>query len=169
MVSVLATLTGTSINPLGLHTDSADLTFLQMTMRAIIVFFWGIFIIRLGDGRLLGRNAGFDMLLVVALGSVLSRGINGQSAFFPTLGVSGVLVLLHHLLAWLAAYSDRVSRILKGVPRILVSQGHPNQREMHRSKITKDDLEENLRLNGNVGRLANVAEARLERNGNISV
>jgi uncharacterized membrane protein YcaP (DUF421 family) len=165
----LASLAAAMAGLLGLHTDPANLTFLQMSGRGVVVFLWGIFIVRLGDRRLLGRNAGFDVLLVVVLGSVLSRGVNGQSAFFPTLGVSGVLVLLHHSLAWIAARSDAASRALKGTPRTLVSNGRLRHGEMRRSKITADDLEENLRLNGNASNVAAVREARLERNGNISV
>src|SRR5882757_9766163 len=83
---------------LGLQVPSADLNFWQMAARTVVVFIWGVVIVRLGDRRLLGKNAGFDVLLVVVLGSVLSRGINGQAAFGPTLGVSALLVLLHHLL-----------------------------------------------------------------------
>jgi uncharacterized membrane protein YcaP (DUF421 family) len=40
---------------------------------------------------------------------------------------------------------------------------------MGRSKITNDDLDENLRLHGNIASPADVAEARLERNGAVSV
>ncbi len=40
---------------------------------------------------------------------------------------------------------------------------------MVEAKITPDDLEASLRLNGNVFRLEEVAEARRERSGAISV
>ncbi|MDB6092484.1 MAG: putative rane protein [Verrucomicrobia bacterium] len=154
---------------LGLHRDSADLTFGQMSLRALVVFLWGIVIVRCGDRRLLGRNAGFDVLLVVILGSVLSRGINGQAAFFPTLGVCAVLVFLHHLLAFATLHSDGFSRLVKGTPRTLVRNGEADREEMRRTKFTPDDLDENLRLNGNVSDPAQVREARLERNGTVSV
>jgi uncharacterized membrane protein YcaP (DUF421 family) len=154
---------------LGLRVAPTDLTLMQMMLRATLVFVWGIIIVRLGDRRLLGRNAGFDMLLVVILGSVLSRAINGQSAFFPTLGVSGFLVLLHHLVAWLASRSDRFSKWVKGLPQLLVVDGEVREKELKRSRFTTEDLEENLRLNGNVGSVRQVRCARLERNGSVSV
>mgnify|MGYP001556992334 FL=1 len=37
------------------------------------------------------------------------------------------------------------------------------------SRISPDDLDENLRLNGNVSEIREIKEARLERNGTISV
>jgi uncharacterized membrane protein YcaP (DUF421 family) len=35
--------------------------------------------------------------------------------------------------------------------------------------MTRDGVEENLRMNGNVRHLSEVAEARLERDGQVSV
>ena len=40
---------------------------------------------------------------------------------------------------------------------------------MRRSKVTEADLYESLRVRGSVSSLADVKEARLERNGEISV
>ena len=109
------------------------------------------------------------IMVAVVLGSVLSRAINGQSAFFPTLGVSALLVALHHLLATLAFHSHGLSQLVKGRARVLVRDGKIDPDAMRRSKITHDDLDENLRLHGNIRQLEHVAEARLERNGSVSV
>src|SRR3954466_8183222 len=87
---------------LGLHVSAADLTLAQMSARAMVVFVAGLIIVRAADRRFLGRNAGFDVLLAVVLGSVLSRGINGQANFFPTLGASVLLVILHRVVSMLA-------------------------------------------------------------------
>jgi uncharacterized membrane protein YcaP (DUF421 family) len=169
MDDLLATFAGVGDRVLGLDVSPADLTFLQMASRVLIVFIWGILIVRLGDRRLLGRNAGFDMLVVVILGSVLSRAVNGQAPFFTTLGACGLLVLFHHALAAAASRSSLVSRWVKGSPRTLVRNGEIDRSELRRSKITRDDLDENLRLNGNVSDLKKIREARLERNGAVSV
>lgn len=69
---------------LGLHRAASDLTFLNMALRTVIVFAAGIVFLRLGARRELGRYAGFDIVMMVILGSVLSRGIIGQSPFFAT-------------------------------------------------------------------------------------
>ena len=154
---------------LGLHVAPGDLSLLQLTARCLVVFLWGIVIVRFGDRRLLGRNAGFDVLLLVILGSVLSRAINGQAPFFRTLGVSAALVLFHHLLAVATSRWSWLSRVVKGNPRLLVVDGKILNEELRRARVTLDDLEENLRLNGNVAHAQQVVEARLERNGTVSV
>jgi uncharacterized membrane protein YcaP (DUF421 family) len=154
---------------LGLNLGPSELDFDHMAWRGVIVFFFAILLVRLGARRLLAHNAGFDIVVAIILGSVLSRAINGESAFFPTLGVSALLVLLHHVLATLTFHSHWLSQIVKGRARVLVREGKVDREQMCRSKITHDDLDENLRLHGNVSSLAQVAEARLERNGAVSV
>ena len=154
---------------LGLGVQAGDLQFGHMAARAFIVFTVGVGLARVADRRMLGHSAGFDIMLLVVLGSVLSRGINGQAAFFPTLGASVVLVVLHHIVATAALRSHWFSKLLKGSPRTLVRDGKIDRAELRRSKITVDDLDENLRLNGGVKDAGEVAEARLERNGTVSV
>ncbi|MDB6167393.1 MAG: putative rane protein [Verrucomicrobia bacterium] len=154
---------------LGLHVSASDLTSLQMAARTAVVFLFGVALVRLADRRFLGRNAGFDVLLGVVLGSVLSRGINGQASFFPTLGASALLIVLHRILGAAACHSEAVSRLLKGRARTLVNDGRVDHAELTRCRLSAEDLDENLRVNGNVSRTQDVAEARLERNGQVSV
>lgn len=154
---------------LGLHVQSKDLEFGQMAARAFVVFVFAIILARLADRRFMGRSACYDFMLAVILGSVLSRGINGQASFFPTLGASALLVLFHRLVGMIAFRSHRFSEWVKGTERVLVREGKVDHREMSRGDITIDDLWENLRVNGGIADLADVREARLERNGQISV
>jgi uncharacterized membrane protein YcaP (DUF421 family) len=154
---------------LGLHVAPQDLGYTQIAGRSVVVFGFGVLLVRLADRRFLGRNAGFDVLLGVVLGSVLSRAINGQASFLPTLFGSALLVFLHRLLSTLAFHSHAIAWLVKGAARTLVRDGKVDTDELRGSKFSEEDLEENLRLNGNLARVAQVAEARLERNGQISV
>ena len=154
---------------LGLNLQASDLHFSHMAARSLIVFTFAVLLARVGNRRMLGHSAGFDIMVAIILGSVLSRGINGQAAFFPSLGASALLVLLHHIMAKLSCHFHWFSLLVKGRPKTLIRAGKPDPVEMRRCSITHDDLDENLRLSGNIARPAEVAEARLERNGNISV
>ena len=154
---------------LGLHVAPENLTLLQMVARTVVVFIFGVILVRVADRRFLGRSAGFDMLLGVVLGSVLSRAINGSAAFFPTLAACAVLVGLHHVLGTLTCRFHFFSDLVKGNAQVLVRNGRTDPAAMRANKISSDDLEENLRLNGNVAHAGEVGEARLERNGQVSV
>ena len=154
---------------LGLSLDATELEFSHMAWRAFVVFCVAVLLTRLGARRLFSHGAGFDIMVAVVLGSVLSRAINGQAAFLPTLGASALLVALHHVLATLTFQAHWLSVLVKGRPHVLVRNGQVDREQMRRTKITDDDLDENLRLHGNAGELSEVAEARLERNGSVSV
>jgi uncharacterized membrane protein YcaP (DUF421 family) len=154
---------------LGLSLQAKELHLSHMAARTFVVFCFAVFLARVCNRRILGHTAGFDIMAAIILGSVLSRGINGQASFFPTLGASVLLVVLHTIMAKLAFRFHGFSELVKGKPKTLIRDGKPDQREMARTSITRDDLDENLRLSGNVDDCARVAEARLERNGSISV
>lgn len=154
---------------LGLHTSPAELSFTQMAARGVIVLLTTLVMVRCAGRRFLGRSAGFDVVLAIILGSVVSRAINGQAAFFPTLGAGFVLVFLHRLLAIISCRSHLISRLLKGRDRLLIRDGKIDYEALRGADFSEDDLLEHLRLRGNVASPQEVAEARLERNGQISV
>src|SRR5580765_1257565 len=109
---------------LGLGAQPKDLTFLQISLRGIIVFLATLAMIRIGDKRALARKTAFDAVLIVILASVLSRAINGSAAFFATLGGSVVIVLLHRLFAWIACYSHGFGVLIKGQPDVIIENGN---------------------------------------------
>jgi uncharacterized membrane protein YcaP (DUF421 family) len=154
---------------LGLGLEASELGVGHMLVRTLVVFSFAVILFRMADRRFLGRNAGYDVMLGVVLGSVLSRAINGSAAFFPTLAASAALVGLHHLLSTIAFHSHTWSRLLKGSPRMLVSDGNIDRDELRRNKLTDEDLDESLRLHGQEIGTDDVREARIERNGEISV
>jgi len=154
---------------LGLNLSATKLEFRHMAWRTLVVFVVAVFVVRAGARRFLSRAAGFDIIVAIVLGSVLSRGINGEAAFFPSLGASLLLVALHHVLATLAFRWHWFSVLAKGQAITLVREGAVDRRAMAQAKITDDDLDESLRLNGNLEGTSDVAEARLERNGTVSV
>jgi uncharacterized membrane protein YcaP (DUF421 family) len=153
---------------LGLSVEPKNLTFVQISLRGIIVFIATLAMVRLGHKRSLSHKTPFDAVLLVILASVLSRAINGSAAFFATLGGGVVLVLLHRLFAHLAYYSHGFGILVKGKPDIIVREGECDFRMMRRNHISTHDLEEDMRLDANLDDLSKVRLARVERSGNIS-
>ena len=156
-------------NMLGLGSQASQLGILQMSMRAVVIFLATLVLVRLGEKRFLGKNAAFDVILGVILGSVVSRGINGSAAFLPTIAAGFVLVSLHWLLAVLGFYSRPFGDLIKGRPRLLVKDGVTDGEALQKSHVSEDDLLEALRVEGMVAQVDQVYEARLEPSGNISV
>jgi uncharacterized membrane protein YcaP (DUF421 family) len=153
---------------LGLGVDTKELTFLQISLRGIIVFLLTLLMVRLSSKRSLAEKTAFDAVLIVILASVLARAINGSAPFFGTLGGGFVLVILHRWFAWLACRSHAFGKIIKGRPAIVVQNGGLARKMMHRNLISEHDLEEDLRLSAKTEDLSQIRIARLERSGDIS-
>jgi uncharacterized membrane protein YcaP (DUF421 family) len=153
---------------LGLSVEPRNLTFVQISLRGIIVFLATLAMVRLGHKRWLSHKTPFDAVLLVILASVLSRAINGSSAFFATIGGGVVLVLIHRLFAYFAFYSHGFGILVKGKPDIIVHDGECDFPVMRQNHVSIHDLEEDMRLNAHLDDLSKVRVARIERSGDIS-
>lgn len=146
-----------------------DLTVLQMTLRVFVVYPFLLALVRLGDKRFLGEISAFDFVLAIVIGSVASRAVSGNAAFWPSLAAAVAFVVLHRAIGLIAFRNDRVASWVKGSPRILVRDGEPDLEQMRKAAIGRSDLESALRRRGDGIEIEGVAIACLERNGEISV
>jgi len=153
---------------LGISTEPRELTFLQVAIRGVIIFIATLVMVRLSSKRSLAEKTAFDAVLVVIIGSMLSRAINGSAAFFPTLGSGFVLVLLHRLFGLTAYYSHAFGILLKGKPVVLLQNGRLQRKNMLWNHISEHDLEEDMRLEAKTEDLSRIKIARVERSGDIS-
>lgn len=153
---------------LGLDAQPKDLTFVQISLRGVIVFLATLIMIRFGHKRSLARKTAFDAVLLIILAAILSRAINGSAAFFATLGGGLVLVLLHRLLALIAFHSHRFGILIKGQADLIVDDGKFVLGAMHRNHISTHDVEEDMRLSMHSDDISKVKKARVERSGDIS-
>jgi uncharacterized membrane protein YcaP (DUF421 family) len=153
---------------LGISTQPKELTFLQVSVRGVVVFIATLVMVRLSSKRSLAEKTAFDAVLVVIIGSMLSRAINGSAPFLPTLGSGFVLVLLHRLFGITAYYSHAFGILLKGKPAVLVQNGTLQHKNMLWNHISEHDLQEDMRLEAKTEDLSKIRTARVERSGDIS-
>jgi len=153
---------------LGIGTEPRNLTFLQVSVRGVIVFIATLVMVRLGSKRSLAEKTAFDAVFIVIIGSMLARAINGSEAFFPTLGTGFVLVLLHRLFGLAAYYSHTFGILVKGEPVVLVRDGKLQRKKMLWEHISQHDLQEDMRLEAKTEDVSKIQVARLERSGDIS-
>jgi len=153
---------------LGLGLDDKDLNTAHMAVRAIVVYIVTVAMVRLGKKRFMGRTTAFDVILGIMLGSIVSRAITGNAPFFPALVAAAVLLAMHSLFSWVAMHWHGFGAAIKGHSQVIVCDGEIDRREMRRAHMTERDLWEDLR-GKSISRLEEVAEARLERNGGLSV
>jgi uncharacterized membrane protein YcaP (DUF421 family) len=140
-----------------------------MSMRAAIVFALTLTYVRLGNKRFLGRRSAFDFVLAIILGSVMSRAINGQAPFGPTLAAGAALLGLHWMLGAMALRWPALGSLVKGRPRLLVKDGRFIEEEARKSHISETELLEDLRSEAHIDSIEDVQAAYLECNGKIGV
>src|SRR5215831_11046179 len=64
--------------------EGKDLDCLQMSCRAVVAFFITLVLIRMAGIRTFGKKSAFDNVIIIMLGSILSRVVVGASPFIPT-------------------------------------------------------------------------------------
>lgn len=146
-----------------------DLTPLQMSARAIVIFIAGLVLIRIAGRRAFGQKTPFDSVISILLGAILSRAVVGASPFIATVVASTAIVVMHRLFATLGFYSDAFGKLVKGESKILYKDGKMHKDHMRTCMITKKDMEESVRLNSNLQFIEEAAEVYAERDGQISV
>ena len=146
-----------------------ELGVLQMSARAFLMFFIALILVRISGRRSFGAGSPFDNIVVIMLGAILSRGVVGASPLVSTIGAGIVICVVHRLLAILAARSHTAGRYLKGGHGLLYKNGELNKKAMQRFNLSVGDVEQGVRLAGNVGSLEEVREVWMERSGQISV
>ena len=144
------------------------LTWWQMSARAVLVFTYGILLVRFGGTRVFGKGAAFDIILSVIIGSNLSRALTGNAAIWEVLITTTLLVLLHWLVAEIAYRNKAFATLVKGKPQVLIRDGKVNERVRFAENIGDRDIEAALRSSG-VERVEDVRKAVLERDGSINV
>lgn len=148
--------------------DTPHIAWWQMSIRAGIIFVYAILLYRLIPRRSFSNLSAQDMVLTVVLGSSLSRALTGNAPLLPTIVATGLLVILYVGVTSLAPHSMIVSRLVKGRPITLVRNGEVDIEAFREAHFGENDITELLRLNG-LRDLSEVKEARLERNGQVSV
>lgn len=154
---------------LGVGQEPKNLTFGQIAIRGIIVFVITLIMVRLGDKRFLSKKTAFDAILGLILASMLARTVNGSAAFWPTLGGGFVLVGLHRLIALASRRWHKFGMLVKGTSDIVVRDGQIVAAGMRRNDLSEHDLQEDMRLKGQLDDVSKIKVAYAERNGQISI
>lgn len=143
-------------------------TWWQECTRTVVVFCYGLAVVRLAGRRVFGKWSALDFIVSIIVGSSLSRAITGSAALEGTLASTTLIMLLHWVLAHAAARSERLSKIIEGAPLPLVREGQADPAAFLRGSISRRDLEEALRQSG-VEHIDDTRLIVLEPSGQITV
>lgn len=141
---------------------------MDIILRASVMFFIMYTLLRMLGKRELSQVTPFELVLLIVMGDLVQQGIthNDLSMTGATLAIA-TIAFWALTLSWITYLSPRAERMLEGVPRVLVRNGEIVEPNMRRDRITRAELEIEMRLAG-IARVTDVSWAILEPNGKIS-
>jgi uncharacterized membrane protein YcaP (DUF421 family) len=143
----------------------------QECARAILIFIYGLVLLKLSGKRTFGRWSALDIIVSIVVGSMLGRAITGNAPLPGTLAASAVLVGLHVLVAHAVARFPGLALLVEGRPTLLIRNGKIDHHARVASMISESDIDEALRQEGidADSEIDKVQAMRLEPNGKFSV
>jgi uncharacterized membrane protein YcaP (DUF421 family) len=148
--------------------EGENLTALQMSVRAAVLFIITLVLIRAGGVRIFGRRSSYDVIIMITMGAILARCIVGASPFLPTVCAAIVMIAIHRFLGWLVLKSPVMESLIKGKPDLIYKDGEIMYENLKRASLTTTDLFESLHLETKQDSLEKVEKAFIETNGRIS-
>ncbi|HEX4738005.1 MAG TPA: hypothetical protein VH331_10645 [Allosphingosinicella sp.] len=128
--------------------DHGSLTMAQECARAVLIFAFGLLLVRIAGRRVFGKWSALDIIVSIIIGSNLSRTLTGNAPLWGTLVASTLLMGLHWLLALAAARWSAVSHVLEGRSIELGADGSVADDVRVRHAVSEADLNQALRSKG---------------------
>jgi len=143
---------------------------MDAVVRGLAIYFTLLVIIRLSGRRTLAQMTPFDLVIVLVISETTQQAMLGED-FSITNAVLLILTLFTTdiALSYLKSWSPRVSRVIDGVPTVLVSHGVYNERALRGCRIDEEDVMEAARTQQGLENLSDIKFAILEVSGNISI
>ena len=141
---------------------------MDVVLRAVVIYVLVFAFTRIVGRRELSALQPFDFILLVVIGDLIQSGVTQSD-----LSVTGALLVVCTIgilqvgLSYLSYRFRRMRPVLQGEPIVLVENGQLIDRNMHRERLTLDDLAEKARLS-EIENLDEIKWAVLETNGDIS-
>ena len=138
-------------------------------LRACVVYFVLLVMIRASGKRTMGQFTPFDMLLVVLLGNAVQNALLGEdTSVAGGLLLAATLISLNWVVGFVSARSQKVEAMIEGSPVLLARNGEIYREVLRRELISRADFDKALREAG-CEDVDEVKLAVLETNGHITI
>lgn len=134
-----------------------------------LAYLAAVALIRASGKRSLAKLNAFDLVVTVALGSVLASIVTSSQLPLLTglLGFALLLGLQVAISAWTSHHTDH-DGVVRAAPRLLVRRGEMLEEAVRQARLTPAEVLQAVRSSG-CGGLDQVAAACLESDGTVSV
>jgi uncharacterized membrane protein YcaP (DUF421 family) len=141
---------------------------MDIVLRAIALYVFVVFVMRVLGRRELSTLTAVDLVLLIVLGDAIQQGLT-QDDYSVTGAVIAVstIAVVQVASSYLTFRSKRVRRVIDGEPIVVIQDGKVVARNLRRERLTEDDVAEEMRMQ-QIASFDDVRWAILETNGQIS-
>ncbi|MFZ2960917.1 MAG: YetF domain-containing protein [Candidatus Ozemobacteraceae bacterium] len=141
----------------------------ELVLRAVIVYVFLLFLLRMTGKRQIGQLAPFDLVLLLVLSNAVQNAMTaGENSLIGGLISATTLVALNFAVGFATFRSKRMEAWIEGRPEVLIHNGKLYHDVIDRAQLTPHELNAALRQAG-CAAVEDVHSAILENNGAISV
>jgi len=142
---------------------------LEFVLRAVGMYFLAMVVIRFMGKRALGELGLFDFVIMTGVGHTLtSIALDRSLPFYEGIVVLLTLAGLEYIMGFASLKSQRLARLISGVPVVVIDNGRVIRENLAREKFNVDDLMQELRKQG-IRDVSEVDKGILEPCGGFSV
>lgn len=142
---------------------------LSFVVRAAVMYFMALIMVRLLGKRALGELGPFDFVVMTGVGhTVVSIALDKSIPFYEGVIILSTLAVLEYMMSYLSLKNQTLSNIITGKPVVLIDNGRIIKENLAREKFNVDDLLQELRKQG-IRDIDEVEKGVLESCGGFSV
>lgn len=143
---------------------------MEPILRATVVYFLLLLILRISGKRSLASITTFDLVLVLIIAEASQQALVGDDFSITTAGlVIATLVVIDIGLSLLSRRFEGLEKVLDSTPLLLVNDGELVRDHLAKERVTEQDILEMGRDRHGLERLDQVRYAVLERGGHITI
>lgn len=143
---------------------------MDSVVRAVIVYFFLLVIFRIAGRRAIAQSSVFDLVLLLIIANVADNALLGDDNSMTNALLQIVtLTTLFLGLSLLKQRSPRLTRLLEGLPLVIVQNGQPIRELMRQMQVDEADVLNAARESQGLERMDQIKYAVLETNGIISI
>ena len=143
---------------------------MDSVIKSLVVYFVLWLVIRSTGRRTLGQLTVFDFILFLIIGGAAQRALMAQDySLTHAFLVIATFVIIDIAVSFVERDVPSIAKILKGVPTVVVENGHVLSGRLRRSRLTEEDILEAARRAHGLERMDEIKFAILEASGRISI
>ncbi|MFZ4714961.1 MAG: DUF421 domain-containing protein [Bacteriovoracaceae bacterium] len=151
------------------HIFQSELSLLELTIRAVLVYLSILILLRLSGKRQMGQMSPTEFVAILLISNAVQNAMNGgDNSLGGGLWLAFILIGLSTVISFVTYRSRFFSHIFEGTPTLLIHKGKMISKHMSQERLSDAELKALLRKQG-IHHMDEIETAILESDGTLSI